>query len=203
MDEKSTERPSAGQESLTTSVLNLVDAALGVGTALARSAALATSGGKPISEAAPNTPAVSAIIHYGVAAAENVMSRLTRATAPEATKPDAGASARPRVRTGATLRVPLSIENRGERPMTGLAPYLRAVRRDGDETQEISAAAVSFVPAKLTVAPKDFEKLTVFIAIPENAMPGRFELVIALGAKEPDLPLLFDVIASQDTPAEP
>ena len=45
----------------------------------------------------------------------------------------------------------------------------------------------------LDIGPKDFEKLTVAIALPDDAPAGSYELTLALGPKQPDLSLALDV----------
>src|SRR5512136_1904298 len=47
--------------------------------------------------------------------------------------------------------------------------------------------------AMLDIGPKDFEKLTVAIALPDDAPAGSYELTLALGPKQPDLSLALDV----------
>ena len=185
---------------VTQAVVNVIDAALALGVSLSRAAAAATTAGRPVADVAQGTPPVQALVHYAAATASNVVSLLTPAVAGLRPSTAASRPARPakgpRARAGATLRVPLSVENPGDRPMTGLAPYLRAVRIDGaSRAGALAAEAVHFEPPHFDVAPRDFEKLTVFVMLPVNASPGRYELVLALGPNEPDLPLAFDVVA--------
>lgn len=202
-------------DELTRSMLDVVEAGLGVGVALARTAAVVANGGKAVPPPEEDRP-IPAIIHYSLAAAGELAGLATRAfsfrpapaqaSAPgaapgaaAATPKAAGRSSGPRVRAGATLRVPLSIENPGDQPMGPLQPQVRAVRRDGvDAGADLHASAVRFTPGEFVVAPKDFEKLTVFVAAPEGAPPGRYDVILALGPREADLPLSFEVVAAED-----
>jgi hypothetical protein len=181
-------------------LVELVNAALGIGAALSKMAATVTAGSKRVGEPPQGAAPISVMIHYSLAVVTNVVSVLTDTLKGT----DAGAAglagrgttaaSGPTVRPGANLRVPLSIENPSDRPMGGLTPLVRAVRRDGkDATADIPLSAVRFAPAAISVAPKDFEKLTVFVAVPEKAAPGRYEITLALGPDESDLPLVFDV----------
>ncbi|CAN7438140.1 hypothetical protein LJR225_002889 [Phenylobacterium sp. LjRoot225] len=194
--------PSSPSEDLTRSVVDVIDAAFGVGVALARTAARVTA---PTSEVATpvNDAPIPAMIHYSLAAATNLVGMVTtaisaggRAAAPAPGQAPASRGG-PRVRAGTTLRVPLSIENPGERPMTGLAPLVRAIRQEGVEAVGLSAKDIRFAPASLEVAPRDFEKLTVFVTVPETAAPGRYEVVLALKDDGEDLPLSFEVAAPE------
>jgi hypothetical protein len=187
------------QNDIATGVIALIDAALGVGTALTKSVAAATANGNPVKEPPPGTAPIPVMIHYSLAVVTNIASLVTDAVkgaSARRTTSTAGPSdgAGPRVRAGATLRVPLSIENPSDRPMKGLAPLVRAVRRDGkDASADLPPKTVSFAPATLNVAPRDFEKLTVFVAVPEGAHAGRYEITLALGPREADLPLVLEV----------
>ncbi|HEX7439353.1 MAG TPA: hypothetical protein VF319_04585, partial [Caldimonas sp.] len=166
----------------------------------------ATSLGRTVDPLPAATPPIQAIVRYGVAALSNVAAALlagaqglgkTGATGAEAglaTRAAARASG-PRVQPGATLRVPLSVENPGDRPMRGLAPRVRAVRRNGEDAiKSLPAAAIQFSPGLFDVAPRDFEKLTVLVPVPPDAPEGAYEVVLALGANEPDLTMAFAVV---------
>lgn len=195
-------------DNLAQGLVNVIDAALGVGAAMARAAAHATARGAPVTEVAAETQPLAAIIHYGMAATGNMVSLVSegmggafrpRPAASGASTSSSSPASAPRVRPGATLRVPLSVENPSDRPMEGLTPHLRAIRQDGVEVPlSFVANAIRFLPATFSVAPRDFEKLTILIDLPENTPAGRYELVMALGPQEPDLPLLFDVVANDD-----
>lgn len=216
--------PAPPSPDLAASLAGVVDAALGVGVSLARAVAEATALGKPMAPLPSGTPAVQAIVRYGMAAlgnlAQAVMSGAqgvsgmsgarraapagaARATAPGATPgatpgtpPGAARPGGPRVQAGAVLRVPLSVENPGDRPMPGLRPAVRRVcGADGaDASLRLPASAVTFSPPLFDVAPHDFEKLVVQIAVPADLPPGDYGLILALGDDEPDLPMRFTVL---------
>ena len=81
--------------------------------------------------------------------------------------------------------------------MSGLSPRLRRVLVGGVESAgALPADAVRFAPQNFTVLPKDFEKLTLSVDVPEVAAIGRYDLILALGPSEPDLPLSFEVISA-------
>jgi len=212
--DKSTE-PSgtASTPDLGQSLAGVVDAVLGVGASLARVVAEATAPGGVVEPLPPSTPAFQAIVRYGVTAMGNVASALIaggerlRAGTGTGTGPGTGASPSPaapataraggpRVQPGATLRVPLSVENPGERPMNGLSPRARVFRAAGgaDASGLIATETVRFTPGVFDVAPRDFEKLTVFVPVPEGTPAGDYELVLALGPQEPDLTIAFAVV---------
>jgi hypothetical protein len=190
------------------SVAGVVDAVLEVGVSLARVMAQATASGGVVEPLPPSTPAFQAIVGYGVTAVGNVASALMssgevlrkagKGTTPtSAAKPARGGS--PTVNAGSTLRVPLSVENPGEQPMRDLSPRVRAVRRAAgtDATSVIEPASIRFEPALFDVAPRDFEKLTVFVPVPDDTPPGNYQVVLALGAEEPDLTIAFAVVPQQ------
>lgn len=195
--------PSGPQDDLTRSLVHVVDAAFGVGVALARTAARVTAPSREVAAPANDAP-IPAMIHYSLATATNLVGMVTdaintsgRRAAMAAGGAPRGAGSGPRVRAGATLRVPLSIENPGERPMTGLAPLVRAIHQPGEGAGGLTAGDIRFAPPALEVAPRDFEKLSVFVSIAETAAPGRYDVVMALSPQGEDLPLSFEVVASE------
>ena len=160
----------------------------------------ATALGRTVPPVAPGTSALSAIVRYGVTAAGNVFGAVVSGV--QGVKPSVGAvktpsaarSAGPRVARGATLRVPLSVENPSDRPMQDLSPRLRALRRGGIEANAaIAPEHIRFSPLAFEVAPHDFEKLTVTVSVPEDTPTGDYEVVFALGDDEPDLLMAFAV----------
>lgn len=191
------------QPDLGRSLAGVVDAILVVGASLARVVAEATAGGRVVEPVPPSTPAFQAIVRYGATALGNVASMLmsggeqVRSSAGSAAKTPAGARAgMPRVQQGATLRMPLSVENPGDRPMLNLSPRVRAVRRpDGvDAAGVVPPETIRFTPGLFDVAPRDFEKLTVYVPVPAETPAGGYEVVLALGADEPDLTIAFSVV---------
>lgn len=204
-------------QELAASVAGVIDAALGVGVSLARVVAQATAPGKPIDTPPASTPPIQAMVQYGVTALGNVASAVvagadglrkagvgvagmaasgaSAAGAGKAARTAAAKSGGPRVQPGATLRVPLSVENPGERPMRGLSPRVRAVRRNGEDALALlPAETIKFSPGLFDVAPRDFEKLTVLVPVPADAPEGAYEIILALGPNEPDLPMAFTVL---------
>lgn len=192
------------------SMAGVVDAALGVGVSLARVMASATSPGRSVPVMPEGTPALLAIVRYGVSAMGNVAQAVIDGTqslgkrkpsspAAAANKTSAAGAksaakaAGPRVLAGASLRVPLSVENPAERPMLGLRPQLRGIFHLGLDASKRLPVPV-FEPTELNVAPHDFEKLVVRLDVPADAPPGVYELILALGDDEPDLPMSFQVM---------
>lgn len=193
----------AATPDLAASVAGVLDAALGVGVSLARVMAEATAMGKPVQPLPAGTPAIQAIVRYGVTAMGNVAQAvLSGAQSARKVVPVASASAAavrpagPRVLAGAVLRVPLSVENPGDRAMTGLQPQLRHLRGPGgaDAAALLPTGALAFFPAQFDVAPHDFEKLVVQLSVPAHLPEGRYELILALGDDEPDLPMSIQVL---------
>jgi hypothetical protein len=211
MNDKRTEPAgAAATPDLGQSLAGVVDAVLGVGASLARVVAEATAPDGVVEPLPPSTPAFQAIVRYGVTAMGHVATALisggerlrTGAAAgagspPSPATPATARAGGPRVQAGATLRVPLSVENPGDRPMTGLSPRVRAFRVSGgaDASGLLAAETIRFAPGVFDVAPRDFEKLTVFLPVPEDMPAGAYELVLALGPQEPDLTIAFAVVA--------
>lgn len=79
----------------------------------------------------------------------------------------------PTISAGSVLRVPLSIDNPGETAMDDLAPAVLDATCDGHET---APPPIRFTPARLSIAPRDFEKLVLEIAVPADARPGQWAL---------------------------
>jgi len=172
------------QDSLLKGVGRLIGTATEIGAAVAGAVDRATAGGRELPPAPAGETPVGAIIRHGVSAATNVVRHIVAAAQgqPAGGAVSAGGPpppAGPRVRQGGELRVPLSIENPGQARMTGLAPAVAAWLRDGVASP--AAGAVRFVPERLDVEPRDFEKLTVFVDVDEDTPPGSYRLDIALG----------------------
>jgi hypothetical protein len=197
------EEPSTS-DNLAKGVADLVDAFIGVGAAVAKATAQATARGAECPPPQADASSLSILTHYSLVTAGNLVA-VVSAAATTAGKnvnltkaaPKTPAGSLPRARPGATLRVPLSVENPSDRPMSGLSPRLRRVLVGGVESSKaLPAEAVQFTPKNFSVAPKDFEKLTLSVAIPEGAAVGRYDLILALGPEEPDLPFSFDIISA-------
>ena len=67
---------------------------------------------------------------------------------------------------------------------------LERTSSDGD----YSSDWVRFEPQSLTIAPNDFEKLTVFIDVPEDAAQGRYQTSIGLDSNTQIAVIDFTVI---------
>jgi len=181
---------SQAAEELTKSVTDLVTAVFGVGASLARSVAQATAGGRPVPPPSAQGP-LNEAVHYGVSTLTNVL-RLVVAPVQSAVRsaqaaPTAGTSApaaaattsRPTVAAGSTLRVPLSIENPGPQSTGPLdLQCLRVDAQSATSGQRIGVSNVRLEPQVLTIAPRDFEKLTVFVDTPPTTAPGTYLAVV-------------------------
>ena len=77
--------------------------------------------------------------------------------------------------------MPLSIENTGAEPMTDLQFRCLAVEvESAGPGTPLVPSNVRFEPASLTVAPRDFEKLTVYVDAPAETAPGQYQVTIGL-----------------------
>lgn len=102
----------------------------------------------------------------------------------------------PTVRAGSTLRVPLLVENREAVEMSGLDFTCRSVDRlIPGEGPGVGRHQVRFDPSTLTVASRDFEKLTVRVATAPDTAPGRYRVTIVGGADVFSTTLEFEVVA--------
>jgi hypothetical protein len=89
--------------------------------------------------------------------------------------PQGTSTGRPIVRAGSTLRVPLLVQNQesASTPEMGfVCPTLE--RLDGTDGRGPEPSDLRFVPPMLMVGPRDFEKLTVLVAVPPDATAGRY-----------------------------
>jgi hypothetical protein len=198
-------------------IVQVIQSALGVGAALTRLAAEATGSEKGASPAA--TDPIGAMVHYGLATVRNVAGgvagvlpslipsvRLRPTASSETTgagqnaastvSQGAGADTLPSVHQGATLRIPLSVENPSDQPLLGLMLRCEALEFAGqDRAAALNPGALRFVPAALSIAPRDFEKLTVFIDVPATAAPGRYVARIDAGEGDFAIQLGFHILA--------
>lgn len=112
-------------------------------------------------------------------------------------RPDSPATELPTVRAGSTLRVPLLVENREAVEMAGLDFTCRSVDRlVSGEGPGLGRHQVRFEPSTLTVASRDFEKLTVRVATAPDTAPGRYRVTIVGGADVFSTTLEFNVLAA-------
>lgn len=174
-------------DSLVKGVGRLIGTATELGAAVAGAVDRATAGGRERAAAPPGETPAAAIIRHSVSAVTNVArlvidtAQSARGTASGATSdsPRADAAAGPQVHRGATLRIPLSIENPGREPMRSLVPTVASWTRGGREAA--APGSVRFVPEGLDVEPRDFEKLTVLIEVDAGAALGMYRLDVGLG----------------------
>lgn len=195
-------------DELASGIVETVGAVLGVGVSLARLAAKATAPAGHAVQVTPGQGPISEILQYGVAATANVL-RIVPATIGEAARgvaspvrPRGGAAKAPApapgiptVRDGASLRVPLSIENPTDRPMEDMRFAVARMDYQGAGAGlALPPSAIRIEPELLTVGPRDFEKLTVYVDVESGTATGRYVATIGLpnGAFEATLP--FDVV---------
>jgi hypothetical protein len=189
-----------------------------VGASLARTVAEATANNKPVPAPPPKAAPLNAIIHYGLITVGNVFNVLagglksrpataapgssagpTRTTAtPGPTASDGmtgSAASLPVVQRGGTLRIPLSIENPALEPMQQMT-FLCLAMRGGTPGAGVplDISAVRFQPESLSIEPRDFEKLTVFIDTGFDTLPGKYEAVLGLGGGDFEMSVQFKVL---------
>lgn len=191
-------------QDLVAGVNEVMNAALNVGASLARVVAEATSAGRPLSTPAASAGPLNAIVHYGIATVTNVAGMVLKSVgglkmgaasrpstpAPDSATATAAPAAFPRVHQGATLRIPLSIENPGEHPMSNIAFQCSKMTYLGRATgPALQTGSVRLQPQRLDILPRDFEKLTLFIDTQADTTPGRYRAGIATG---PDSTTIVD-----------
>ena len=192
----------------------LVAKTLELGVSMARIVAEATSGGKGVQPPRTQTP-INAIVHYGVISVVNVISTVTKSISEtartaessladtQATRQDKTpdqtpqtASKRPTVHQGASLRIPLSIENPKNTALTDMFFICSKIELlDAyDEGDGFSKDWVRFEPDTLSIAPNDFEKLTVFVDVPDTGQTGLYRMTIGLTDNTPVAIIDFVVV---------
>jgi hypothetical protein len=205
-------RPQTQQtDSLTERVADVLDAGLQIGASLARTLAGVT--GTRDTEATGKPP-IDDIVTFGSAAATNLVglvasgaragASVTARTASggrgAATSSGAQVSG-PMLRAGSTLRVPLLVENTGHTPTRALTFEAASVHRvgceDGEQCTCLPSDGVTFTPESLVVAARDFEKLTVRVATPEDAPVGDYVASIVAGDGWFSTSIGFTVIARE------
>jgi hypothetical protein len=188
---------------------SVLNTALGVVGDLARRAAEATlTPERTVAQPAPGATPVNVVVHYGAATVANIVEiagkavRSANTTARGAAAPSGGPTASgaqrpvPTVSAGEVLRIPLSIENPDAQPMQQLRfAALSVHHEDSTSGSELRMDALRFDPPTLTIAPHDFEKLTVFIDTQIDTAPGRYEAVIALIDTAHQITVRFAVVA--------
>jgi hypothetical protein len=212
MNDEQQTKSSNGADRLIEGVSEAVSLSLRIGATLARMAAQATAGDKMVPAPRRQDNLINAIVHYSIATVVNIVDtvvesvqdvRQASAGSP-ATPAQSGRAeevqtaadpARPTVHRGATLRIPLSIENPGSEPMAGLRFTCPAVSGgDSEAGRPLSPATIRFEPEALTIAPKDFDKLTVYVDVPADAASGRYAATIGLSDGTFETILHFEVV---------
>lgn len=199
-NDKEPNSQAANVEAISSGISEVVHAALGVGAAVARTIAEATAQGKPVPPGASGEGPFADIIHYGVQATSNVVSMAIRGM-PSTPQP-AGATGAgpapasfPTVHAGSTLRIPLSIENPSDTEMPQMTFCGRELIYEGHSSgTPLTEEALVFEPAALSIAPRDFEKMTVFIATTEATAAGMYLAKITVEGGSFESSLRFEVV---------
>lgn len=175
--------PAAPDEELLPRLADVVEAALGVGAAAVRTVAQATTS-KPLP--AVGEEHLQDMARFGATAVGNVLGMIADASRASMRSPTAKGAAQgadgstPTVSAGSTLRVPLLVENPSATPTTEVS--FRLAQIEGLEGQGAEGIAeVTFTPATLVLAARDFEKLTVRVVTRPDAPPGRYRVTVEGG----------------------
>lgn len=200
---------------------DVVNAAFGVGAAIAKTLAEATASGKTVARPDEGKGPLGDMVHYGVTTVSNVIglvvsvmgnakspneeSNEPRSAASEAVSeagaaPSASTATVPTVHQGRSLRMPLSMENPGDQAMENLVFRCQQIeaRRIG-AGQSLTEDAVRFQPERMDIAPKDFEKLTLMIDTDDQTAPGRYVALIGVEEGGLELNVEFEVVPSEET----
>ena len=196
-----------GTEDVVDGVGEVVNATLELVGDLARRSAEATvPPDRAVPEPGPDATPINVALHFGAATATNLLQLAGSVVRDAATMTGTGASrarstaavrtpasARPVVKAGGTLRIPLSIENPDDKPMEKLGFATQAISRNGVATDALGKDCVRFEPVELTIAPHDFEKLTVLVDTTAGTETGSYEAVIGLVGTPHEITVRFDV----------
>jgi len=180
-------------ETLAAEVAGIISSTLNVVTGLARTTAELSVRERLVEPPNADTPPLNAIIHYGLITVVNIAGLVTSAVrdSGESVKPPpTGRPATteqqglPTLPPGATLRMPLSVENRGDEAMTEVVPQVVELGYTGpDAATALDASTIRFEPERLTIGAHDFEKVKVIVTAAQSSAPGRYTLTIAFGAE--------------------
>jgi hypothetical protein len=181
---------------LSDGVAGLFTAALDVAVAVARTFERATAPNNAPPHVRDDASRLEQVVGFSVATLTNVIrvavagatsgvgSRKPAAPAQPAAAAESAASEQgapaPRLRRGATLRIPLVVENQGDQDLviSGIQCSELTVASPG-EGLPLEKSAFRFQPASLTLQPKDFEKLTVFVTAGPYAATGTYTATLA------------------------
>ncbi len=201
--ENKTEQDSVHQ--LAASVQDVVSSMFGVGAAVLKTIAEATAAGQGLPPVTKGQGPLAEMVQYSAMAFANVIRLAVSSTGLVATgagvapktpaATGATATAHPQVHAGATLRIPLSIENPLDQPMNQLifeVAGMKALQSSPGEVMGMSA--VRLEPATLSIAPRDFEKLTVFVETTPTTATGFYELALKAAAAGLETAVRFEVV---------
>ncbi|MGH2537022.1 MAG: hypothetical protein ACRDHL_06490 [Candidatus Promineifilaceae bacterium] len=182
-----------GADGLQRGVTEVISMSLALAGSLARLAAEATAGGRPLAKAPDSSNPLNAIAHYSIASVVNVVNAVAQGISDARSD---GPPQLPTVRSGASLRLPMSIQNPGPEPLVELAFVCLGVRGGGSGAgRPLDETSVRFEPQALSIEPLDFEKLTVFIDVPPDTSPGRYEVSVGLASGDFESAIALQVVA--------
>ncbi len=204
-------------------VSEVINAAFGVGAAIAKTLAEVTAAGKPVTRPDTQQGPLGEMVHYGVTTLTNVIGLVVSVVGGAASgttdgKPTKNTSANtradesmtthnknsdatnlPKVHQGGTLRIPLSMENPADQPMENLVFACQDMRGTRIGTgQPLTEAALRFQPERLDIAPKDFEKLTLLIMTDAQTAPGDYVARIGVDNGDLEIKVEFEVLLSKE-----
>jgi hypothetical protein len=194
----------------------VVNAAFGVGAAIAKTLAEATASGKTVAQPDSGQGPLGEMVHYGVTTVSNVIGLVVSVmgdaksqdeeSSPSRATPETGRAAAastksiPTVHQGRSLRMPLSMENPGDQPMENLLFVCQKMEaRELGDGQPLLVDALRFQPEHMDIAPKDFEKLTLLIDTDSETAPGRYVALIGVAEGGLELKVEFEVALDEDT----
>lgn len=199
--ENKTEQDAVQQ--LAASVQDVVSSMFGVGAAVSKTIAEATAAGQGLPPVNKAQGPLAEMVQYSAMAFANVIRLAVSSTGLVATGAGvspkaataAGAVSHPQVHTGATLRIPLSIENPAEQPMNQLVFEVAGIRALQSSPGEVlGKSAVRLEPSTLSIAPRDFEKLTVFVETSPTTATGFYELSLKAAEAGLETAVRFEVV---------
>ncbi len=181
-------------------LVDLVNRILGVGAAVTRTIARAAepnglgSGNSPLDEIVRNSAsAVTSLVRMTV---DGLRASTRPPAAPGSPTPPAPSPpARPRVRAGDTLRLPLFIENPSAEPTGPLAfRALEAAAVAGPGGSTLALGQVRCEPDPLEIAARDFEKLTIFVDTAPSTPAGAHRVQVGVPGTAFVTSVEFDVL---------
>ena len=200
-------------------VSEVVNAAFGVGAAIAKTLAEATAAGKPVTRPEAQQGPFGEMVHYGVTTLTNVIGLVVsvmggvvsgatdrgQSVSPGAAEPPvarekgSGASNHPKVHQRGTLRIPLSMENPTDQPMENLVFICQGMRGKRLQAgQPLTETAMRFQPERLDIAPKDFEKLTLLIETDAQTAPGDYVAHVGVATGDFQIKVEFEVLPGEE-----